>query len=123
MRTLTSIMLALMTAFSAMAFSANDAEARRYRHHGGAALGLGIAAAVIGGIALSRHHRHHRRHYYSYYDGDYYPSYRRNYYYSGYRPYYGRSYGRSYGYSTYSSFPRIRTYGGHHGRHFGRRHY
>ena len=90
--------------------TADQAEARRYR--GGHGIGVGIAAAVIGGIIIHRlHRRHHRRHY-SYYNGydgydggygyGYYPrhSYRRNYYYGGYgygsRSYYGSPFGYRY---------------------------
>ena len=95
-----AMLLAAVTAVSAIAISASPADAHRYRRHHGGALAFGVTAAVLAGIALSRHHRH--RHYRNYYysDYDYYPgyySYRRSYY----RPYY------SYGY-----------YGGHR-RHHG----
>lgn len=106
MRTIASIALAALTAFSAAGITSTDAQAHRYRNNGGA-IALGVATAVIAGIALSRHHRHHRYYsYYSYYDDGYYGD---DYYYA--RPRYYRSY--SYGY-----YPRSLSYAygniGHH---------
>jgi hypothetical protein len=81
-----------LTSLTAMALAATmvitsvqQAEARRYR--GGGALALGIAATVIGGIALSRAYRHDR------YYGGYGYGYGQRYYRSGY---YGGGYGRYY---------------------------
>lgn len=98
MRYLATAALALTTVFSTMTTTASDAEARRWNRHGGA-IALGIAGAVIGGIALSRH-----RYYYDdfYYGGWGRPYYRRSFYYGGPRfyggpAYYGRPfYGRPY---------------------------
>ena len=88
MRKTTSIALAMLIAVFSFAVSAPRAEA--HSRHGGGALAFGIAAAVIGGIALSRSHRHHR-YYDSYYDDsyDYAPSY-----------YSRRSYHRGYSYGN-----------------------
>lgn len=103
MRTLAAALLAVLTAFSAMTVSASDAEARRYRHHGGA-IAFGVAAAVITGIALSRHHRrHHRRHYYSDYNDDYVYYRPRRHYYGSYS-YYPRSRHYAYGHSRRSGY-------------------
>ena len=108
MRKVTSALMALIMALFTFTVSAPRAEA--HSRHGDGALAFGIAAAVIGGIALSRsHHRH--RYYDSYYDNGYDDgyydtprySYRRSYN-RGYSPSYSRSY--SYG-----------SYGGHHGHH------
>lgn len=53
MRYLASAALALATVSSAMTTSATDAQARRWgHHHHGAGIALGIAGAVLGGIAL-----------------------------------------------------------------------
>ncbi len=97
MRYLATAALALTTIFSTMTTTASDAEARRWHRHHGGAIALGIAGAVIGGIALSRH-----RYYYDdyYYGGGWdYPYYRRSYFYGGPRFYGGPSfYGRPYYY-------------------------
>jgi uncharacterized membrane protein len=96
--TLAASLLAIMGLVS----TADQAEARRYR--GGHGIGVGIAAAVIGGIIIHRMHRRHHRRHYSYYRGyddgyGYYPShsYRRHSYYGGYgfnrRAYYGSPFG------------------------------
>lgn len=93
MRYLATAALALGTIFSTMTVTATDADARRWhRHHHGGAIALGIAGAVIGGIALSRH-----RYYNNYYYDDY-PYYARRSYYYGGPSYYGRPYygGRAY---------------------------
>ena len=99
MRYLATAALALTTIFSTMATTASDAEARRWHRHHGGAIALGIAGAVIGGIALSRH-RYYDRYYYGGGWGN--PYYRRSYYYGGPgfyggpyyygRPFYGRPY-------------------------------
>lgn len=60
-----AMLLATLTALTAIAISSNPAEAHRYRRHNNGALAFGIATAVIAGIAVSRHHRHHRRYYYN----------------------------------------------------------
>ena len=95
MRYLATATLALTTIFSTMATTAGDAEARRWHRGHGGAIALGIAGAVIGGIALSRHRYYDDGYYY-----DDYPYYTRPYRsYSYGRPYYGRPYyGRSYYY-------------------------
>ena len=68
-------------------------------------MALGIAGAVLGGIALSRH-RYYDDRYYSYYD-DYPYSYGRRYY----RPYYGSVYGWGGGHRYYGRHDR-RGWGG-----------
>jgi len=83
MRSLTAAALALATLSSTMAFSPAEAHARRWGHHHGGAIGLGIAGAVIGGLALR--HRYYDDRYYGYYDDDYPYYYGRRYY----RPSYG----------------------------------
>lgn len=101
MRKIAAAALAALTAFSAAGLTATGAEAHRYRNRDGA-IAVGVAAAVIAGIALSRHHRHHR-----YYDDAYYDD---GYYYAPRRIY------RSYGY-----YPRSRSYA--YGSFHGGRHY
>ncbi len=107
MRKFTSTALAMLIAL--FAFSAQSQRAEAHSRHGDGALAFGIAAAVIGGIALSgSHHRH--RYYNSYYDDGY------DGYYDTPRYSYGRSYNRGYG-GNGSSFA-IGGYGhGHHHRH------
>ncbi len=110
--------LAIMMAFTAFITSSDPASAHRRYRHGGDGVAVAIAAAaIIGGIAVSRsHRRHHRRHYYSnYYDNgysdySYYP--RRRSYSSNYA--YGGGY-RSYGYRSYGH---RRVHFGHHRRHW-----
>jgi hypothetical protein len=98
-----SVLIAMLTC----AQTSTPAQAH-YRHGGDGAIAAGVALAIIGGIALSRHH-HHR--YYGYYDDGYG-------YYDSYPRYYGRSYyggSRSYG-GGYA----VRSYhggGGHHHHH------
>ena len=108
MRRVSPIVLAMLIAVFSFAVNAPRAEA--HSRHGGGALAFGIAAAVIGGVALSRSHRQHR-YYNNYYDDgyDYAPSYysRRSYYRGGY--YNGYSGGRS----SYA----IGGFGGGHGHH------
>lgn len=103
MRYLASAALAATTAFAAMTSTAGTAEARRWHH--GAGIGLGIAGAVLGGIALSR---------YRYYDDPYYYDS----YYDDYPYYYGRPYRRAY-YSGFYGGPRRFYGGGHHYRRGG----
>lgn len=97
MRKLYTGLLALMLAFAAVTASTERAEARR-----GGWIAAGIAAAVIGGIILHRHHRRYRhRHYgygYPYYAGSYgyYPRYR----YRHHRRHYGWRPYRYYGYRS-----------------------
>lgn len=127
MRVLASTALALMTAISAMAVSAQDAEARRYR---GGAIAFGVASAVVAGIALSRYNRHYYSYYddYPYYYDDYYyaPRYyapRRYYSYGYYGPrvygygYYPRARGYAYGWGGYPRAAHWR-YGGRHWRRY-----
>lgn len=110
MRYLATAALAVTTIFSTMAATASDADARRWHRNHGGAIALGIAGAVIGGIALSNRHRYYNDYYYD--DYPYYtrparsfyygrPYYRGSYYYG--RPYtYGRSYYRGgYGHRYY----------------------
>jgi hypothetical protein len=94
MRYLATAALALTTIFSTMAATASDADARRWHRNHGGAIALGIAGAVIGGIALSNRHRYYDNYYYD--DYPYYTRPARSYYYG--RSYYGRPYygGRSY---------------------------
>ena len=107
MHKLLMTLAASLFAIMGLVATADQAEARRYR--GGHGIGVGIAAAVIGGIIIHRMHRRHHRRHYSYYDGydggygyGYYPrhSYRRNYYHGGYgygsRAYYGSPFGYRY---------------------------
>ena len=109
MRNIMSKLLAPVLALSVVSSVPQPAAAHS---RGDGAVAFGIAAAVIGGIALSRSHRHHR-YYNNYYDNgydyDYAPSYRRSYY-RGYTPYYssGFAIGRGGGGGNY---------GGHHGHH------
>jgi hypothetical protein len=119
----TSLVIALM-AVTALATSAKEADARRYR----GALAFGIASAVIGGAIIASHRRAH----------GYYGGYGYGY---GY-PYYGYHYGPRYSayYSDYEDHypyyapPRRYYYGGYRvirpyryhrakWRHHGRRHY
>lgn len=96
MRSLTAALLALATLSSTMMFSPAEAHARRWSHHHGGAIGLGIAGAVIGGLALR--HRYYDDGYYGYYDDDY--------------PYYSRRYYRP----SYGFYGGYRSYGHHHRR-------
>ena len=108
MRRVSSIVLAMLIAVFSFAVNAPRAEA--HSRHGGGALAFGIAAAVIGGVALSRSHRHHRYNN-SYYDNsyDYAPRhYSRRSYYRGY------SYGNLIGGYNYNGGGR---HHGHHHRH------
>lgn len=77
----TGIAAALAAAIAATAVT--PSEARTYRRHNdaGAALALGIGAAIIGGIIANKHRKRHRD-YYRYDDGPrfYGNSHRRNYY-------------------------------------------
>ncbi len=122
---LMSLMAAILV-FTVTVTTANDAEARRY--HRGGALAFGIAAAVVGGIALHQSHRRYDRgYYYSHggYDGyDDYPRYRRSY--SYYRPapiYYSGYYASDdYGYRrSYRHHRRDYRHSGYKQRHFDRR--
>lgn len=86
-RKLLTSLTAMVLAITMVISSVQQAEARRYRG-GGGALAFGIAATVLGGIALSRAHRHDR--YYGGYGGGYGYGYGPRYYRSGF---YGRGYG------------------------------
>ncbi len=121
-------LLAAMVAFTMTVSTASDAEARRY--HRGGALAFGIAAAVVGGIALHQSHRRYSRGYgyssygYDDYGYDDYPRYRRSY--SYYRPapiYYSDYYSSDdYGYSrSYRHSRRDYRHSGYKQRHFDRR--
>lgn len=118
MRYLATAALALGTIFSTMTTTASDAEARRWHRHHGGAIALGIAGAVIGGIALSRH-RYYNDYYYD--DYPYYTRPVRSYYYG--RPYYGRSYYYGRPYYGARSYYGGRSYyrSGYKYRHFDRR--
>lgn len=100
MRYLATAALAITTIFSTMAATASDADARRWHRNHGGAIGLGIAGAIIGGIALSNRHRYYDDGYYG--GRSYYRPYRS---YSYGPPYYGRSYygGRSFYRGGYGS--------------------
>ena len=81
MRKPASAFLAILMAASTSLPAATPAAARH--RNGDAAIAAGLAIAIIGGIALSRHHHRHR--YYNDYDSGYYDdapsySYRRSYY-------------------------------------------